>query len=302
VGAGTTAGPLEHVALVHRGPEELAELVVDDLVAAVDRGEAVLASLPLASWRPLEARLGAAATGVRWLEASDRYATPAGAMTALCRFTADALDAGAPAVWSLGTLHFDGSAADAAWVRYEHAVNAVLADLPLRAVCTFDLDHTPANALRCAAAAHDRVEGGAIDGHADGHVPPLAPVPPPEAPPLVDVEVVTAVAARTAITDALAGSVPNETEHDLRLVVSELATNALRHGRAPARLLVWRAAGSVVVQVRDDGPGIADPFADLRPPRPGSTGGRGLNICAQVARLHFAVGHPSTVTAAVDLA
>lgn len=293
---------LDHVALLHRGPDELADLVAADLVAAVDRGEAVLASLPPASWAPLEERLGAAAAGVRWLHAEQRYATPAGAMTQLHRFVVDALDAGAPAVWSLGALRLDGSAADDAWARYEHAVNAVLPDVPLHAVCAFDLASTPARALGGVLASHGQVHGAELAEVALHHaVPPLATVGVPDGAPLLDLDVGTARTARAATADALAGAVPEDTIERLRLVVSELATNALRHGRPPVRLLLWRTDRAVVVQVRDGGPGIADPFAELRPPRLGSGGGRGLNIVAQLARLHFEVGGRSVVTAAMDL-
>ncbi|MEY9211460.1 anti-sigma regulatory factor (Ser/Thr protein kinase) [Thermobifida halotolerans] len=52
------------------------------------------------------------------------------------------------------------------------------------------------------------------------------------------------------------GVAPEQVE-DAELMVSELVTNAVRHGGAPVGVLVWecRAAGCVVVEVHDAGEG-----------------------------------------------
>lgn len=52
------------------------------------------------------------------------------------------------------------------------------------------------------------------------------------------------------------GVAPEQVE-DAALMVSELVANAVRHGTAPVAVLVWecRAAGCVVVEVHDAGPG-----------------------------------------------
>lgn len=63
---------------------------------------------------------------------------------------------------------------------------------------------------------------------------------------------------------------------DARLIVTELVTNALRHGRGTASLSLSRAAnGSLNGAVSDDGDGFAAPA-----PRPAGThvGGLGLAI------------------------
>ncbi len=287
------AGALDHTAVVHRGAGELADVMAEPLRGAVARGEAVLVSLVPDAWAPLQRALGpAAAPDVRWMDARDRYATPAGAMARLHRFVTAAVDRGAPAVWSLGALGLDGSAADAPWLRYEHAVNDVLGDLPLHAVCAFDRDVTPPAALEHALAAHGP-DAAALHEH--------AALPP--APPLDDLlvdEVVASAEAARDLVGALAEGVPAAALDDLRLVVSELVTNAFRYGRPPVRLAMGRRDGALLVRVHDTGAGIADPYADLRPPHPEGDGGRGLNIVAQLGRLHFDPG-AATVTAVVDL-
>jgi serine/threonine-protein kinase RsbW len=63
---------------------------------------------------------------------------------------------------------------------------------------------------------------------------------------------------------------------EMVLAVNEVATNAVIHGRPPARLRVWKADGEIVFEVSDAGEGIADALAGhLRPP-PRALSGRGL--------------------------
>ena len=95
---------------------------------------------------------------------------------------------------------------------------------------------------------------------------------------------------------------------DLVLVAHELASNAVRHGRAdstdPGRLRLWRAGDVIVCEVSDHGPGLADPArAGEAPPPTGASGGRGLYIVRQVvARLEIASGPAgATVTATVAI-
>ena len=95
---------------------------------------------------------------------------------------------------------------------------------------------------------------------------------------------------------------------DLVLVAHELASNAVRHGRAdsadPGRLRLWRAGDAIVCEVSDHGPGLTDPEqAGQAPAAPGSTGGRGLYIVRQVVRKLDIVSGPggATVTALVAI-
>jgi anti-sigma regulatory factor (Ser/Thr protein kinase) len=91
---------------------------------------------------------------------------------------------------------------------------------------------------------------------------------------------------------------------DLVLVAHELASNAVRHGRAgagdPGRLRLWRDGDSVVIEVSDHGPGMVDPDKLGRIQAPtGASGGRGLWIARQVMRrLDFRTGATGTTVTA----
>jgi anti-sigma regulatory factor (Ser/Thr protein kinase) len=78
--------------------------------------------------------------------------------------------------------------------------------------------------------------------------------------------------ARLALR-GLSGRLDHETSEDVRLLVSELVTNSLRHtGTSGIRLEVWASDAMVRVEVADDGVGFELPSN----PRPGQVSGWGL--------------------------
>jgi anti-sigma regulatory factor (Ser/Thr protein kinase) len=84
--------------------------------------------------------------------------------------------------------------------------------------------------------------------------------------------------ARVALTGFLDGDVAPERVYDLQLLVSEIVTNAVRHGGARQGehidLRVALAADQVRVEVRDPGPG----FHDIAPSLPETDRGGGYGL------------------------
>lgn len=79
---------------------------------------------------------------------------------------------------------------------------------------------------------------------------------------------------------------------DLRLTVSELATNALRHARTPFTVTLQKRGGSVLLTVTD---GSAEMPAPPGAPRPLDPGGRGLSIVARLSHdWGVTTGHDGT--------
>jgi serine/threonine-protein kinase RsbW len=80
-------------------------------------------------------------------------------------------------------------------------------------------------------------------------------------------------AARRFATDALAQQ-PDELRQSVELMVSELATNGIRHGQTSFELEIEQAAGRLRVAVTDSGGGTPA----MRFPGPDEPTGRGLQI------------------------
>ena len=89
-------------------------------------------------------------------------------------------------------------------------------------------------------------------------------------------------AARKAL-DGLAGAVDRATWEDLRLLVTELVTNGVRHGseRGPVAVAVRVDDAKVRVEVTDTGRGFSPPAAPM--PRGDGSGGWGLQLVDRVA-------------------
>lgn len=89
-------------------------------------------------------------------------------------------------------------------------------------------------------------------------------------------------AARTAL-DGLAGLVDRPVWEDLRLLVTELVTNGVRHGsqRGPLGVAVTLGDETVRVEVSDGGRGFSPPTAPM--PRGDGSGGWGLQLVDRVA-------------------
>ena len=299
----------EHRALFHEGLDELVASLAPEVSAGLADGARVLVCLDAPAQRALSSAVEGS-DAVTFLSNDVRYARPATAMGALNEFVSGAIAAGAPAVWSVGAIGFDGSVDDQQWHRYEAAVNDVLADLPLRAVCTYDTSALPAAVLAAARTTHPTVaddgarrasehfrSGPTLDPQAALH---LAALVRRCGDPLFDDEVTTSSAVRDRLRQLLGPDLAPARLADLHLVASELATNAFRHGRPPVRCAVWSDDAHVIVRVEDRGIGLADPYAELRPPR-GRIGGWGMWLVGQLSERIAVerIGDRTVVTAAL---
>lgn len=85
-------------------------------------------------------------------------------------------------------------------------------------------------------------------------------------------------AARRFTKQALTGS-PSELTESVVLMVSELATNSIRHAMTGFELTIARESEAVRIEVTDRGAGQPR----MRSPAPGDPNGRGLRIVDQLA-------------------
>lgn len=263
-----------HLALVFSSTEELLTALEPRIDASIRAEEAVYAFLDQERWQQLSAALPLSMLRrMTHVAAGERYATPAGAVRCLHETLRIERRRGTGRVLSIGEIPFGGASSDAEWLRYEAATNEVFADAAVTGLCLYDTDRVPASVLRTVPCTHPHPTPAPLgsDGlarlrrFADSlEVPPVAPPRPPDRT-LRNVSDVR-MARREARSWALHRGVDTATAAELELLVDELVVNAGLHGGGDPEVALWSEPDGVVLSVTDDGPGIDDPFAGLRPP------------------------------------
>jgi anti-sigma regulatory factor (Ser/Thr protein kinase) len=111
-------------------------------------------------------------------------------------------------------------------------------------------------------------------------------------------------AARSKIRSALStATLPLSAAEGFLVAVSEVATNALVHGRVPVRIRVWVSGAQVVCTVTDRGAGFDGRDPGLRHPDEDdlAPGGRGLWIARQLCDALLAGPTPEGFTVTLQL-
>jgi anti-sigma regulatory factor (Ser/Thr protein kinase) len=306
-----------HEALCYSSDEELAAVAVPFLLDGVAAGEpamvfadepatklikaelsraglsrAGLSRAGLSKAEPGLAGLGSGASGVEFAVGDGRPGRPAAAIRSFRELLGARVAAGAGQIRIVGELSCLGR--DPTWQwwsRYESVINHAYDDFPLWGLCAYDTRRTPEPVLADVARTHPRL--ATPDGRHEAnnaYVEPRSfrPRPGPADPleagaPLSELRDPTPGRARQAVHAAADGLLPAEEVDDLVVGVSEVVTNALRHGLPPVVVRLWAGAGRVVVTVTDAGTGPADPVAGLLPVHSADdrAGGRGLWITFQ---------------------
>ncbi|MGY1716432.1 anti-sigma factor RsbA family regulatory protein [Geodermatophilus sp. SYSU D01106] len=273
-----SAGPgLRHSAALVRGPAE----VVDVAAAFLDEGLRA-GDLPVLAAPPEAADAVRRALGVRAdaVEVDGRVCllgARAPDAVGVLRTTLDrAVSSGSGRLRVLAVTTFGPDPRHWREIRrYEAASNALVAALPVTALCVYDRSDVPDDALDTARATHPELLMGGLRVSNSEYVQPdpclrelaAAREPLETGTPVVAVDdVPTLPRLRGALRDVLAAVVPDPDQRaDLHLAASEVAANAFRHGRQPVSARVWADEHSVVCTVTDSGRGHDDPFAGFVP-------------------------------------
>ncbi|WP_406046070.1 sensor histidine kinase [Micromonospora sp. NBC_00898] len=280
-----------HEAILFDSDEHLLAVMLPFLLGGIEAGEPAVVGLGERN-AELVRRALPADSGVTFLPGGDVYARPTAAIRSYRKLLASYVADGAAQIRIVGELPRTALGATWDWwARYESAINHAYDDFPLWSMCAYDTRVAPARVLADVARTHPRV------ARPDGsHVPtgvyteptsylaeprPMLPDPVQRTAPLVELTDPTPAQARAAVYAADRGQLPADDVEDLVVAVSEMVTNALRHGLPPARMRLWSGADRIVVTVSDGGNGPKDPFAGLLPATNGSSGGLGLWISHQ---------------------
>ncbi|MFI0351888.1 anti-sigma factor RsbA family regulatory protein [Actinomadura sp. 9N407] len=283
--------PFFHRVLPYDGMDDYLAGTLPFLREGVDAGDRVLAVAPLASELLLRGELGPAAAGVDFYDPAAWYAHPA-------RTLAECLGHADEAAWRGRRLRIMGEPTWTTrsplevleWQRIEALVNVAFAGTGTAILCPYART-LPAGVVASARRTHPETLKGLTAMPNPGYMDPWAysaqcdsaPLPPPpphaESIPLDRPDLywlrayVGDFAARTPL--------PAEDLQRLLVAVTEVVTNATRHGGPPMALTMWADPEdrSLVCQVTDGGSwtsGGERHGYGLVPPRPAGPGRFGL--------------------------
>jgi anti-sigma regulatory factor (Ser/Thr protein kinase) len=285
-----------HEAALYGSDEELLDVAGPFLQGGLDAGEPTVCAFADHNARLVRDAFGPDC-GLLFLPGADHYAQPATAIRGYQELFGRLAGEGAEQIRVVGDVPQPGTGGTwRDWARYEVVVNTAYEPLPIWGLCPYDTRTTPDMVLDDVLASHPRLS--TADGrHLHNErfdpqrvlerLPEVGPDPlQTRTPDVVLLDPAPVDARRATLAVATEVGLTKSDLDTLLLVVTELVTNAIRHGDAPVVLELWTEPGRVVVAVTDRGSGPADPCAGLvRTEQP--EGGLGLwlahQVCADVA-------------------
>ncbi|WP_067452902.1 sensor histidine kinase [Actinomadura macra] len=283
-----------HRVLPYDGVDEFLDGALPFLRDGVDAGDRVLAVGGMAREMLLRDALGPAAAGVEFADAATWYVHP-------CRTLADCLSDADNTAWQGRRLRVLGEPVWATrsplevleWQRAEAILNVAFRDTEAAFLCTY-ASSLPAGVVASSRQTHPETVRGVTALPNPGYMDPWAysaqcdreplPAPPPGAESL-KVDRPDLYWLRAYVSEyARQTRLPEESLQRLLVAVTEIVTNALRHGEPPIVLRMW-------IEASDDEPALACEVADegrwdpgtgfgLIPPRPADTGGGRFGLWA----------------------
>ncbi|MEW2356747.1 sensor histidine kinase [Spirillospora sp. NPDC029432] len=248
-------------------------------------GDRVLAVTPLASGLLLRDELGAAADAIEFHESASWYSHPARTLAG-CLDMADAAEREGRRLRILGEPGWSGRPAPEVleWQRTEALVNVAFAGTPTAILCPYARS-LPAGVVASSRRTHPESVRGVSAVRNPGYLDPWTfsarcdgeplPAPPPDAESMaLDRPDLYWLRAYVGEFARRAGLLPAGDLQRLLVAVTEVVTNATRHGAPPMALTMWAdpADGSVVCQVTDAGRWAPGAGHGLVPPRAAGAG------------------------------
>jgi anti-sigma regulatory factor (Ser/Thr protein kinase) len=278
---GTT---LVHRAIMYSGESEFLAAAVPFLHAGLTAHDVVLVAGSPPRLDGVRRALGPAAEPVLFIDVAEWYRHPVRTIAAYDEF----LRAQTPRrVCVLAELDLAGlrAAEVREWMRYEAMVNTVFGMSGARALCAYDQATAAPGTLAEVRRTHrELVEGGRPRLNADYTEPgrlfaefdreslPLPPVFDAIAIESADLHDVRAFVAARAARYGL----PDDALNGLLVAVTELATNAVKHGAPPMAVRLWVEGGDLICEVADCGWWRPAGVLGFAPPESATSGGFGL--------------------------
>jgi anti-sigma regulatory factor (Ser/Thr protein kinase) len=284
---------LRHNAFVYESQDEYVRRAVPFLREALEAGEGAIVAHTKPGMAMMREALGSDATHVRFVDVSSAYTRPARTLAAYHKVYAEQLHK-TPKLRAVADVQFGPDPREwDLWTGYEAVFNRSFAHLPAWVLCSYNANGTPDPIIEGVWQTHPEVvdrDTWATSGRYEDpdHLLRRITPPPEELPDLRSIPVASdpeQIRERLAPELTTAGFGPQKTLEVL-LAATEVASNAIRHGRGIEDVRVGRSHGRFVCEIIDRGPGFDDPAAGYLAPREGI--GRGLWVARQLTwRIEF---------------
>jgi anti-sigma regulatory factor (Ser/Thr protein kinase) len=284
---------LRHNALVYASPDEYLARAVPFLQEGLAAGEGAIVAHTKAGLAMVREALGPSAAQVTFVDVSAAYTRPARTLAAYHKVYAQQLRR-TPALRAVADVQFGPDPREwELWTGYEAVFNRSFGHLPAWVLCSYDASGTPDPIIDAVWRTHPEVVNGTAWATSDRYDDPdallrrltPAPEPVPELSSLGYARDAEQLREQLAPVLSAAGLGDARTL-DMLLAVTELATNAVRHGGGIQDVRLGHVHGRVVCEILDAGSGFDDPAAGYLAPRAGI--GRGLWVARQLSwRLEF---------------
>ncbi|HZB32667.1 MAG TPA: sensor histidine kinase [Streptosporangiaceae bacterium] len=284
------ATTLVHQALLYSGEGEFLDAAVPFLRAGLTAADVVLVAAVPPRLDGVRRALGPAGEPVLFIDVAEWYRHPVRTLAAYDDF----LRVQAPRrVRVLAELDLAARAAPETreWMRYEAVVNTAFGTSGAHAMCAYDRHTAPPGMLAEVRRTHRvLVQGGGPLPRADhagpdrpggepDREPDREPLPLPPVFDTISVESADLHDVRAFVgTRAVRYGLTDDALSGLLVAVTELATNAVKHGTPPMAVRLWAEGGDLICEVADCGCWRPPPSATLgfAPPASAANGGFGL--------------------------
>lgn len=293
--AGT--GPhLLHAALLHDSAEELAAAAVPFLADGLAAGETAVLACPEEDNAELARALGGHGR-ILQLPSEEIYTGNAHALATYRRLVHRQSAAGVPGIRLVAAVPTGLRAQQwNQWHRYEAVFNVAMGRMPLSAVCAYDRRGLPEAMEEGVQETHPVLltRGGLVPS--DRYLEPATvlrrtagqPVDaPPDRPPTLALDDLADASRLPELRARVRATLDGRSRHGhlrgrFAAAVTEVLTNAFRHGTPPVAVRLWITPTRLEATVTDCGRGFDDPLTGFIPPGNGSSpAGAGLWVARQ---------------------
>ncbi|AVH60696.1 MULTISPECIES: sensor histidine kinase [Streptomyces] len=273
---------VRHHALLYRDEREFLAGTLPHLREGIEAGASTFVVTPRSEAQALRDSLGQDAHAVQFIDPADVYTNPVRAMAAM---TAVAKTLGSRPAWVVASDDWSRYPDAIEWVRYDSIFNLSFANVPFRSYCCYNTAVLSSDAIALVRQTHPKIlEGDALRDNPQYRKPEAfvgdldrQPLPSsPQSAASMQILPTELHAVRTFVVDqAKRCGVTADALHNLLVAVTEVATNAIRHGDAPVTLRAWPDAG-LICEITDSGNWQPEGFISWRPPESAVDSGFGL--------------------------